>query len=291
MSRRRGKTCRRLPCGAGGLRLADLERALAEDRVTVVLQPQIDLATGEILGVETLARLIGEDGAMIAPAAFVPLAERTGFIRPLGRRLFALSCEVARELAETGHADWRVAINLSALQLADPAEVSALLDILALSRVDPLRIEVELTESAAIRDFAVVHRQLQRFRALGITVAIDDFGTGFSSLSYLLELEVDRLKIDRLFVAAIDRGDRSGLADSLIQLGRNLSLDVIAEGVETAEEASWLRRHHCPSAQGYLFGRPLPLAELLGRHAAVLAPLELAAAAALPADAGRLAAY
>lgn len=254
----------RFPQRQERLRLADLERALAQDRVAIVLQPQVDLVTGGIVGVETLARLVDPSGALVSPAEFVPLAERTFFIRPLGRRLFALSCAAANRLAEAGHEDWRVAINLSAVQIADPAEVSALLAILAESGVDPRRIEVELTESAAIRSFAKVHGQLQRFRALGATVAIDDFGTGFCSLTYLLELEVDRLKIDRLFIAALGRGSRSGLAETVIELGRKLSLEVIAEGVETEAEANWLRGHLCPSAQGYYFSRPLALEQLIG---------------------------
>lgn len=278
----------RFPQRQEKLRLPDLERALAEDRFSILLQPQVDLEGGAIVAVEALARLQGEHGELISPAEFVPLAERTGFIRPLGRRLFALSCEAAGRLAAAGHGDCRVAINLSAVQVADPAEMGALLEILAASGVDPRRIEVELTESAAVRSFTVVHRQLQRFRALGATVAIDDFGTGFASLSYLLELEVDRLKIDRLFIAALGRGHRSGLAETVIHLGRKLSLDVIAEGVETEEEASWLRRHHCPSAQGFLFSRPVTLERLLADWPAEL-PSEALAEPPLTAPSAALA--
>lgn len=246
-----------------GMSLIELEKALAERRVTLLLQPQIDLATGSTSGVETLARIVGPGGELIGPAEFVPLAERSGLIRPLGRELFRLACEAARELAAAGHPDLRVAINLSVVQISDPEEVGILLAILAASGATPSQLEIELTESAAIQNFAVVHDQLQRFRALGLSVAIDDFGTGFCSLTYLLELDVDRLKIDRLFIQAIDRGDRSNLADTVITLGKKLSLDVVAEGVETESEARWLRRHHCPAAQGFLFSRPVPLAELL----------------------------
>lgn len=246
-----------------GLTAAELEKALAENRVTIVVQPQVDLASGALLGVETLARLKATDGRLIPPALFIPLAERTGLMRPLGRRLFALACDAARTLAATGHRQLRVAVNLSARQLADPAEIDHLLALLQASGADPHQLEVELTESAAVRSFSVVHRQLQRFRELGVSVAIDDFGTGFASLAYLLELEVDRLKIDRLFIAALDQGGRSTLADTMIELGKKLSLDVIAEGVETEAQASWLRQHHCPSAQGFLFARPVPLETLL----------------------------
>jgi EAL domain-containing protein (putative c-di-GMP-specific phosphodiesterase class I) len=257
----------RLPrAGASaGLSAAGLEKALAEDRVKIVVQPQVDLATGSLVGVETLARIEGEDGRLIPPGEFIPLAEKTGLMRPLGRRLFALGCAAARRLEKAGRGDLRVAINLSAKQLADPAEVGVLLGILAESAARPGQLEVELTESCAIQSFPLVHQQLQRFRQLGVSVAIDDFGTGFSSLAYLLELEVDRLKIDRMFIAALDQGGRSSLADSMIELGRKLSLDVIAEGVETEAQASWLRQHHCPSAQGFLFARPIPLDLLLAK--------------------------
>jgi EAL domain-containing protein (putative c-di-GMP-specific phosphodiesterase class I) len=257
----------RLPrAGApAGLSAAELEKALAEDRVTIVVQPQVDLATGSLVGVETLARIAGEDGRLIPPGEFIPLAEKTGLMRPLGRRLFALACAAARRLEKFGRGDLRVAINLSAKQLGDPAEVGLLLGLLAESGARPAQLEVELTESCAIQSFPLVHQQLQRFRRLGVSVAIDDFGTGFSSLAYLLELEVDRLKIDRMFIAALDQGSRSSLADSMIELGRKLSLDVIAEGVETEAQASWLRQHQCPSAQGFLFARPIPLDLLLAR--------------------------
>ena len=246
-----------------GLSRECIAKALAEDRVRILVQPQVDLATSEIRGIETLVRIEGEDGRMIGPSEFIDSAEKSGQIRPLGRRIFELACSAACRLAAAGRNDLRVAINLSVVQLADPQEVDCLLEILRLSGAAPQQLEIELTESAAIRSFALVHEQLQRFRALGISIAIDDFGTGFCSLTYLLELDVDRIKIDRLFIAAIDRGRYANLADTVIHLGKSLALDVIAEGVETEAEARWLRRHHCPTAQGFLFYKPLPLESLL----------------------------
>ena len=282
-----GRKIRLLRRQAAGLSAAGLEKALAEDRVTIVVQPQIDLATGALVGVETLARIRGEDGRLIQPCEFIPLAERTGLMRPLGRRLFALACGAACRLEAAGHGDLRVAVNLSARQLADPAEIDVLLGILETSGARPRQLEVELTESAMIQSFAVVRHQLQRFRQLGASVAIDDFGTGFSSLAYLLELEVDRLKIDRLFIAALDQGGRSSLADSMIELGRKMSLDVIAEGVETEAQANWLRQHHCPGAQGFLFARPIPLdlllAELPAEYVATAAAMFPALQLPIPA--------
>lgn len=242
-----------------GLSREAIAKALAEDRVRILVQPQVDLTSNEIRGIETLVRIETEDGRMIGPGQFIDVAEKSGQIRPLGRRIFELACNAACRLAAMGRNDLRVAINLSVVQLADPQEVDCLLEILRLSGAAPQQLEIELTESAAIRSFALVHAQLQRFRALGISIAIDDFGTGFCSLSYLLELDVDRIKIDRLFIAAIDRGRYANLADTVIHLGKSLALDVIAEGVETEAEARWLRRHHCPTAQGFLFYEPLPL--------------------------------
>ncbi len=136
---------------AAGFSAADLELALVQHRVTILVQPQVDLSTGELAGVETLARVIGADGRLVPPAEFIPLAERTGLIRPLGRRIFALACDAACQLAAAGRGDLRVAINLSPLQLADPAEVGILLGILAGSPVNPHQLEIEITETAAIR--------------------------------------------------------------------------------------------------------------------------------------------
>lgn len=254
------------PGGAfvAGLGIADLVKALDEDRVSIVLQPQVELATGETIGFETLARVVGEDGELISPARFLPLAERTGLIRPLGRRLFALSCAAAASLETVGRSDLRVAINVSPIQAGDELEVGVLLDILRGSGVDPRRIEIELTESARIADFRRVGQQLQRFRALGVSVAIDDFGTGYCSLAWLLELPVDRIKIDRRFVQALGQG-KTKLASAVIDLGQRLELDVVAEGVETEAEARWLRNHQCPSAQGFLYARPMPLDGILAR--------------------------
>lgn len=249
----------------GRLSIEDLQRALDEDRVTLLLQPQFDLQSGGICGVETLARMRSESGELISPAHFLPLAESTGFIRPLGRRLFQLACQAAKTLADEGWSDLRVAINLSAIQLANAKEIGDLLELLRQSEVLPTQIEIELTESAPVECFACVHRQLQRFRALGATVALDDFGTGFNSLSYLLELDIDRLKIDRKFISAIDHNKRSKLTATLIELGRKLALDVIAEGVETEAEANWLRLNHCPSVQGFYFSRPLTLGTVLAK--------------------------
>ena len=245
--------------------LLALRDAVAGDQISVELQPQVDLRTGRVTGVETLARWYQPDGSLTPPLNFIPLAEQTGYILPLGDLLMRLSLQAARQLAEAGHGEIRVAINVSATQLLQRDFVERFTHHLDVAQVSPRQIELEITESVAMRSFEQVCEQLLALRQMGVTVAIDDFGTGFSSLSYLRLLPADRLKIDRSFVqevAMVDDG--RSIAEAIIQIAGRVGMAVIAEGVENETQRQWLQQHGCHEAQGYLFARSLPLAELLG---------------------------
>lgn len=233
-----------------------LRSALDENRIEIALQPQVDLATGRVVALEALARLRDHDGRWVAPCDFVPLAESTGLILPLGQRVVELACAASEELSRAGF-PLRIAINLSALQFAHTGHIEGILDALRAAGSSAEKFEIEITESLAMQSFETVQEQLLRFRELGVTIAIDDFGTGFSSLSYLLRLPIDRLKIDRSFMAP--KPEERILANSILHLGRKLGLPVVAEGVEDKSQAAWLKKHGCDRAQGFLFARPMPI--------------------------------
>ncbi|MES2820099.1 MAG: EAL domain-containing protein [Pseudomonadota bacterium] len=244
--------------------LLALRDAITAGRIGIELQPQIDLRTRRVTGVEALARWRQEDGRMVPPLTFIALAEQTGYILPLGDLLLRLSLEAAAQLAAAGHGQIRVAINVSAPQLLQTDFVERFRQHLEAAGVAAEQIEVEITESVAMRSFETVCEQLLALREMGVTVAIDDFGTGFSSLSYLRYLPADRLKIDRSFIMEIGEvAEQQLIADAVIQIAARLGLQVIAEGVETQVQADWVLQHGCVEAQGYLFAKSMPCAELL----------------------------
>ncbi|WP_051460236.1 bifunctional diguanylate cyclase/phosphodiesterase [Pseudogulbenkiania sp. MAI-1] len=250
---------------AESFRLLERTRQAVEgDRLYVEFQPQIDLRSGTVHGVEALARLYDEHGAPLSPDAVIPLTETTGLILEMGERIFAQSCQAAKALAMAGFAMLKVAVNLSVVQLVRPEQMERVLARLASTGIEPEQLEIEVTESVAMLNFDAVRAQLQRFQFLGLSVAIDDFGTGFSSLAYLSQLPADRLKIDRRFVGELGRGEEAeAIADMVIKLAIRLGKTVVAEGVETGQQARWLHAHGCHYAQGYHYARPMPLAALL----------------------------
>jgi EAL domain-containing protein (putative c-di-GMP-specific phosphodiesterase class I) len=217
-----------------------------------------------VTGVEALARWRKADGSMVAPLSFIPLAEATGYILPLGDLLMRLSLRAAKKLADAGYPHIRVAVNVSAPQLLQHDFIERFSSHLLMTGVLPTQVEVEITESVAMRSFDTVCEKLSALRAIGVEVAIDDFGTGFSSLSYLQLLPADRLKIDRSFVMEIGAtNDQQMIAEAVIQIASRVGMQVIAEGVETQQQADWMLRHSCWHAQGYLFAKPMECSELL----------------------------
>ncbi|MDI3490591.1 MAG: hypothetical protein PWP11_1868 [Thauera sp.] len=245
--------------------LHGLHQAFERNQLFLAFQPQVSLESGRAVGVEALLRWRREDGSFVPPDQFIPVAERSGLIVALGTWVLQTALAARARLAEAGHGDVRMAINVSPVQLRDPAYLEALDALMARSPIAPGRLEFEITESVALMGISRVSGLLAGIKARGIELAIDDFGTGFSSLSYLDKLPVDRLKIDRSFVGQLDSADSGGrIAEMIVPLGQCLGMGVVAEGVETPEQAERLRALGCKEVQGYLYARPMPLDELLG---------------------------
>lgn len=242
-----------------------LYRALREDRIGIALQAQVDLQSGAIVGAEALARWT-EDGRPMSPASFIPVAEASGLIVPLGGRVIELACDALRAMERAGFPDIPVSVNVSPLQLHRREFIEELAATVARHGIEPRRMELEITEGTVMSDYQDGRELLARLRRLGFGIAVDDFGTGYSSLRYVHSLPVTRLKLDRQFTAGVGgEGGGANVADMIIALGRRLGLDIVAEGVETPAQIEWLRRHECPCAQGYLFARPEPVEDFIAR--------------------------
>lgn len=243
--------------------LNGLRHALRNTGLFVVFQPQVALADGRLIGLEALVRWRTEAGEYIGPDRFIPVAEQSGLISEIGYFVLREALAVLAGLHAEGRSSVRMAVNVSAVQFRHPDFLLELHRIIEGSGADPRSLELEITESVAMEDAAYVRASLDAIRQHGIQLAIDDFGTGFSSLTQLKQLSVDRLKIDRAFVTDLNEaGFEASIAGVVVQLGQKLGIQVIAEGVETPEQAALLRKMGCEEAQGYLFGRPMPLAEL-----------------------------
>ena len=248
---------------------ADLEQAIADKDFVLHYQPIVDLRSGRVAGVEALVRWNHAERGLVLPSEFIPIAEETGLIVPLGTWVIGEAC---RQLASWGQAArssnstverLSVWVNLSARQLQEPDFVETVAEILRSRGVQPERLTLEITESALMSDVDQSAATLHHLRALGVRLAIDDFGTGYSSLSYLERLPVGVLKIDRSFTAAIGQGqDVPVLVRSIVKLGKTLHLEVLAEGIETAEQLTRLRAIDCRLGQGYYFSRALPADEV-----------------------------
>jgi diguanylate cyclase (GGDEF)-like protein/PAS domain S-box-containing protein len=236
-----------------------LRHALERDEFLLHYQPQVELLTGEILGAEALLRWRHPEWGLVAPAEFIPLAEETGLIVPIGEWVLRQACAQARAWHEAGHRLLRVAVNLSGRQLAQKGLAEAVAGVLAGCGLARGLLEIEITESLLMQDLEQTAVTLDALVALGITVTMDDFGTGYSSLSYLKRLPIDVLKIDQSFVRdiGIDPDDAS-IVQAIIAMAHSLGIKVIAEGVETAEQLAFLQRHRCDGMQGFYFSRPLP---------------------------------
>ena len=236
-----------------------LRTGFAKGELSVVYQPQIDLATRRPVGAEALLRWRPADGEFISPARFIPIAEYSGLIIEIGEYVLRAACEELVRLRAAGHLDFTMSVNVSQVQFRHPVFLDMLRAALDDSGAPAAFIELEITESMAMEEPDLLIQMLAAVKRTGVSIAIDDFGTGFSSLSYLQRLQIDRLKIDRAFVTEITGSARgSSIAEMVIQLGRNLGLSVVAEGVEDERQAQILQALGCPMAQGFLFARPMP---------------------------------
>lgn len=233
---------------------ASLRKAIERGELRLNYQPQVSLATGEVTGVEALARWTSPEFGLVPPGKFIPIAEESGLIMPLGEWVLEDACHQMRRWCDQGIAIPRMAVNLSALQIERSDIVGLVRRVLDKSGLTPDRLELEITEGYILQQTELAITTLKQLRDLGVTIAIDDFGTGFSSLSYLHRLPIDRLKIDRSFVHEIGSGSRAAqVAQAIISLGQALGLAIIGEGVEQPVHAETLRGWGCQEGQGFLY--------------------------------------
>jgi diguanylate cyclase (GGDEF)-like protein len=239
---------------------AELHLALKRQELRLLYQPIVDLASGRIAGFEGLVRWMHPQRGMVPPMEFIPIAEETGLIIPMGTWVVQEACRQARMWLDDGvNPNLFISVNVSSRQLDGPALPEIVRAALRESRLTPTRLKLEITESAVMRDFEVTLKLLKRLKEIGVGLSLDDFGTGYSSLSLLRRLPVDTLKVDQSFVRAM-RGDESGvkMVEAIIQLARLFDLKVVAEGIEEMEEAALLKERACEFGQGWHYGKPLP---------------------------------
>ncbi|CAG7645191.1 EAL domain-containing protein [Paenibacillus allorhizosphaerae] len=235
--------------------VSDFNRALRENEFVLHYQPRYHTGTSKIQCVEALIRWDHPESGTISPLEFIPLAEETGFIIPLGKWVLREACRQNKAWQDQGLPPVRVAVNCSSRQLQQDDFIPMIKEVIAQTRLSPEWLEIEITESGLMRSEHTNIVKLRELRSLGIHISIDDFGTGYSSLNYLMQFDVHALKIDRRFVQQIPN---AVIANTIISLCRSLGLNVIAEGVETVEQYEYLRRYGCDEVQGFLFGKPLP---------------------------------
>ena len=242
---------------------ADLRQAVPLGQLRLHYQIQVD-AHDRVIGVESLVRWQHPERGMVSPGQFIPLAESSDLILPIGRWVLHTACLQLRAWADEGrYADLSISVNVSARQFRQPDFVQQVRDELGSTGAAPQRLELELTESLVLEEMETTIAKMAELRTLGVRFSLDDFGTGYSSLQYLKRLPLDQLNIDQSFVRDItaDAND-AAIVNTIIAMGHALGLEVIAEGVETREQQAFLHAHGCGLYQGYFFARPLPLPEL-----------------------------
>jgi predicted signal transduction protein with EAL and GGDEF domain len=260
---------------ARGELVRDLRSAVEHGQLRLLYQPQVDLASGEMTGVEALVRWQHPERGLMTPDQFIPVAESTGMIMAIDEWVLREACMQLRAWDEAGLARLDLAVNVSAARLGKGDLADDVESVLSDAGIGAERLEIELTETVAADDDTASVAAITQVRALGVRAAIDDFGMGYSALSRLQSFPVDRLKIDRSFVAPLTLGtERGSIAFAMIAMAQSLGLGVVAEGVETQEHLRALRALGCPSAQGYLFSKPVGAEQIgeLARASAVLAP-------------------
>jgi EAL domain-containing protein (putative c-di-GMP-specific phosphodiesterase class I) len=256
--------------------LEELRNANPSRDFVLHYQPQVDLRSGEVFAVEALIRWRHPRLGLAPPATFIPIAEESGLIVPIGDWALREACRQNKTWQDAGLPPIAVSVNVSARQFRENHIVAAVAEALAESGLEPKYLELELTESLVMRDVDRAIETMKELRALGVRLSIDDFGTGYSSLSALKRFPVERLKIDRSFIQDLpDDEDDRAVASAVISLGQKLNLRVIAEGVETEAQVAFLRENHCDELQGYHFSRPVAadaIPALLVRQAIASAP-------------------
>ncbi|MDE3225870.1 MAG: EAL domain-containing protein [Nitrospirota bacterium] len=248
-----------------------LRQALKQRQFSVHYQPQVDFRTGRMYGVEALLRWQHPDLGWVSPADFIPLAEDTGLMMPIGEWVLRTACAQLRAWQAAGGPCVRMAVNISAVQFKHEGFLDLVRRIVEETGVEPCHLELEITESGLMRQAPATVATLQRIKSMGLRLSVDDFGTGYSSLSYLHAFPLDALKIDRVFVRDIAAdGNGGAIARAIVSLAHSLNLHVVAEGVETEEQLRFLRREGCDAGQGFFFGRPVPGEELVARSGDIM---------------------
>ena len=241
----------------------DLREALGRDQFHLVYQPQISYADHRVVGVEALIRWQHPEHGLVPPDLFIPLAEQNGTIIPIGEWVLDQACRQLREWHDQGFTELRMAVNLSTVQLHHAELPRVVNNLLQIYRLPPRSLELEVTETGLMEDISTAAQHLRSLRRSGALIAIDDFGTGYSSLSYLKSLPLDKIKIDKSFVQdLLDDDDDATIVRAIIQLGKSLGMQVIAEGVETPEQEAYIISEGCHEGQGYHYSKPLPAREL-----------------------------
>ena len=253
---------------------ADLRKAVERREFWLSFQPRLSLKDLKVEAVEALLRWSHPQRGMVPPDEFIPLAEQSGLIVEIGDWVLREACAQVRRWRDTGAAEWQVAVNVSGVQFRDGTLVRRVADAIAAAQIDPHMIELEFTEGALIEHSMSVSKAVNALKELGVATALDDFGTGYSSMSYLRHFPVDTLKIDRAFVRDITskRAGNAPLVDAIIAMAKSLGLATVAEGVETETQWQYLKGCEATQVQGFLFCRPLPIADLERWHADRLLP-------------------
>lgn len=243
---------------------ARLHHAVANEEFVLHYQPKLDFTSGKLMGVEALLRWPQADGSMIPPSSFIPLTEDTGLINPIGRWIMLQAMrDTCRINQETG-LRLQVAINLSVRQFLSPRVVQVIQEALEVTGIDPALVEFEITESMIIDKVEEARQSMDNLRELGVNLAIDDFGTGYSSLSYLKDFPVNTMKIDRSFIASLEKDPQGlGIVSAVVSLGKAMGLKVVAEGIENLEQQALVASSGCDLGQGFFIGRPMPIEDLI----------------------------
>lgn len=237
---------------------ASLHDALKNNEFLLYFQPKLDLQTGKVIACEALIRW-QKDGRLISPISFIPVAEETGIIIPIGRWVIEQSCKVLREWQKKYNYAIPIAINVASQQFADASLVPDIKQMALRYQIQPELLEIEITETSLMNDIQLAIAKLEQLKSAGFGIAVDDFGTGYSSLSYLRHLPITTMKIDRCFVSDLP-GD-SAIASTILMLGKQLNLTIVAEGIENEQQLDWLKENQCQVGQGFYFSQPLPQAE------------------------------
>ncbi|MGE4281986.1 MAG: putative bifunctional diguanylate cyclase/phosphodiesterase, partial [Magnetospirillum sp.] len=238
---------------------ARMRRALANEEFVVFYQPKVSAENNRIVGAESLIRWIDPDRGMVNPGEFIPVAEETGLIEQIGTWVLRRSCQQIREWQDQGLSTVKVSVNVSARQFKSRALLDIVTGVLAETSLDPKWLELEITESMLMNDVEAAVRKMTALRDLGLGLSIDDFGTGYSSLSYLGRFPITTLKIDRAFIADVDRNPKTAeIARAIIGLSRGLNLEVVAEGCEIEAHIQFLKDNGCDTVQGFYYSRPVP---------------------------------